>query len=216
MSDEEVTSPRTLRGGDYRTSSDADGVTLHPYLRTDGYSWNYIYNIYACCLLRRDPNTLELVPDMAESYTVAEDGLTFTFKLRKNIQWSDGTPMTAQDFKWTFDQAIKPENENPVLTEMQFIKSYEALDDYTIQARIDRIFAPALENISNLVTPLPKHIWEGSDLKILKRTPISIIPLLFLVALNWLSGNVTNTLFSKLMISTGIMALPILTVILPK
>lgn len=171
VSDEEVTSPRTLRGGDYRTSSDADGVTLHPYLRTDGYSWNYIYNIYACCLLRRDPNTLELVPDMAESYTVAEDGLTFTFKLRKNIQWSDGTPMTAQDFKWTFDQAIKPENENPVLTEMQFIKSYEALDDYTIQARIDRIFAPALENISNLVTPLPKHIWEGLDWKDPEKNP---------------------------------------------
>jgi peptide/nickel transport system substrate-binding protein len=98
---------------------------------------------------------------MAESYTIAEDGLTFTFKLRQDMQWSDGTPLTAQDFKWTYDQVINPDNGFPYLSQLDFITSYEALDDYTLQIKIKEVYAPALGQMSGLITPLPKHIWEN-------------------------------------------------------
>src|SRR3712207_8827362 len=43
-----------------------------------------------------------------------------------DLVWSDGTPMTSADYKWTFDQAIKPENKYPYVSNLQEIQSYEA------------------------------------------------------------------------------------------
>ena len=113
---------------------------------------------------------------MAEKYTISEDGLTFTFYLRKDMKWSDGQPITAQDFKWTYDQIIDPENEFPYLSQLDFINSYEALDDYTLQIKIKEIYAPALGQMSGLITPLPKHIWEKLDWATRRKTLKSTIP----------------------------------------
>ncbi len=164
-SDEDVATPRdaSLFGGAYRSSGTSDFVSFHPYLTTDTASSAAQANVYAGGLLRLDENTLDYIPNMAESYEIAEDGLTFTFKLRKNVLWSDGTPITANDFKWTFDQASNPDNGFPYRSQLEFITSYEALDDYTIEAKIDEVYAPALGQISGLITPLPKHVWETLD-----------------------------------------------------
>ncbi len=162
-SDEEVASLREHYGGEYRDVSSSDAVSFHPYATTDTASSGYQSLVYAGGLLRLDENTLEYIPNMAESYTISEDGLTFTFKLREDMKWSDGEPITAHDFKWTYDQFTKPENEFPYLSQIEFVTSYEALDDYTIEAKIDEIYAPALSQIASLVDPLPKHIWEELD-----------------------------------------------------
>ena len=111
-------------------------------------------------LLRLDEKTLNYIPNMAESFSISEDGLTFTFHLRQNMKWSDGQPITAQDFEWTYNQAKNPDNGFPYLSQLDFIKSYKALDDYTLEAKIDKVYAPALGQISGLITPLPKHVWE--------------------------------------------------------
>ncbi len=100
---------------------------------------------------------------MAECYTISDDGLTFTFNLREGMLWSDGEPITANDFKWTYDQMIDPANEFPYLSQLEFITSYEALDDYTLEIKIDEVYAPALGQMSGLITPLPVHIWEDLD-----------------------------------------------------
>lgn len=162
-SDEEVSSPRTQYGGEYRDVSTSDAVSFHPYLTTDTGSSGYQALVYTGGLLRLDENTLEYIPNMAESYTISEDGLTFTFKLRQGMKWSDGAPITAQDFKWTYDQAKNPDNEFPYLSQLDFISSYEALDDYTLEIKISEIYAPALGQMSGLITPLPKHVWEKLD-----------------------------------------------------
>lgn len=164
-SDEDVTTQRANYGGEYRSNATSDAVSFHPYLTTDTASGGYQGLVYVGSLLRLDENTLEYIPDMAESYTIAEDGLTFTFNLRQNLLWSDGTPLTAQDFKWTYDQAIDPVNEFPYASQLGFITSYEALDDYTLEIKIDEIYAPALGQMSGLITPLPRHIWENLDWK---------------------------------------------------
>lgn len=163
VSDEDVTTLRdeALFGGQYCSTSASDAVSFHPYTTTDTASSGYYGNVYASGLLRLDENTLEYVPNMAESYTIDADGLTFTFKLRENIMWSDGQPLTAQDFKWTYDQVINPDNGFPYLSQLEFITSFEALDDYTLEIKIDEIYAPALGQMSGLITPLPKHVWEN-------------------------------------------------------
>lgn len=156
----DVSAPRDKPGGEYRSVGTSDAVSFHPYLTTDTASGGYQGLVYSGALLRLDENTLEYIPNMAESYSISEDGLTFTFNLRKDMKWSDGTPLTAHDFKWTYDEAIKPENAFPYVSQLEFITSYEALDDYTLEIKIEEVYAPALGQMSGLITPLPKHIWE--------------------------------------------------------
>ncbi|WP_025117566.1 peptide ABC transporter substrate-binding protein [Lysinibacillus fusiformis] len=60
------------------------------------------------------------IPGMAESHEVSEDGTVYTFKIRKDAVWSNGTPVTAQDFEYAWKRAINPET--------QAIYSYLMLD----------------------------------------------------------------------------------------
>jgi peptide/nickel transport system substrate-binding protein len=163
VSDEDVSTLRIRFGGEYRDVGTSDAVSFHPYQTTDTASSGYQALVYTGGLLRLDENTLEYIPNMAESYTISEDGLTFTFHLRQDMKWSDGEPITAHDFKWTYDQVTNPDNEFPYLSQLEFITSYEALDDYTLEIKIDEIYAPALGQMSGLIQPLPKHIWENLD-----------------------------------------------------
>jgi peptide/nickel transport system substrate-binding protein len=60
-------------------------------------------------LLRFDPqNYPKIVGDVAESWTVSKDGLTYTFKIRKGIKFHDGSPLTAKDVKASYDKIIFP------------------------------------------------------------------------------------------------------------
>jgi peptide/nickel transport system substrate-binding protein len=163
VSDEDVTTPRNKLGGEYRDVATSDAVSFHPYQTTDTASSGYQAMVYTGGLLRLDENSLEYMPNMAESYSISEDGLTFTFNLRQDMKWSDGEPITANDYKWTYDKVINPDSEFPYLSQLEFITSYEALDDYTLQITIDEIYAPALGQMSGLITPLPKHVWENLD-----------------------------------------------------
>lgn len=168
VSDEDVTTPRENPGdpeGEYRSSTTADFVSFHPYLTTDTASSGAQANVYDCCLVTLDEETLQFKPHMAMSYTISADGLTYTFKLWEHMKWSDGEPITAHDFEWTYNQVINPENEYPYLSNFEQIVSYEALDDYTLEIKIDEVFCPALTTVGSAITPLPQHIWEELDWK---------------------------------------------------
>jgi peptide/nickel transport system substrate-binding protein len=169
--DEEVASPRTNYGGEYRDVATSDAVNFHPYLTTDTASSGYQAFVYSGALLRLDENTLEYIPNMAESYTISEDGLTFTFNLRQDMKWSDGQPITAHDFQFAYDKAIDPANEFPYASQLEFMTSYKALDDFTIEVKIEEVYAPALGQMSGLITPLPKHVWENLDWKDPEKNP---------------------------------------------
>jgi peptide/nickel transport system substrate-binding protein len=159
----DVSALRTQQGGTYRNVATSDAVSFHPYLTSDSASGGYQGLVWTGGLLRLDENTLDYIPNMAESYTISEDGLTFTFKLRQDLKWSDGQPITAHDFQFAYDQATKPENEYPYLSQLEFITSYKAVDDYTLEIKIGEVYAPALGQMSGLITPLPKHVWEKLD-----------------------------------------------------
>ncbi|WP_274953783.1 peptide ABC transporter substrate-binding protein [Angelakisella massiliensis] len=63
-------------------------------------------------------------PAQAESYTVSEDGLTYTFTLRDGLKWSDGTPLTAEDFAYSWQRAIDP------ATAADYSYMFECIDGY--------------------------------------------------------------------------------------
>ena len=142
-----------------------EAVSFHPYKTTDTASSTYQSLVYAGGLTTRDPDDVEhIIPEMAESWEVSPDGRTYTFKLRPDLVWSDGVPLTAYDFKWTYEQASKPENGYPYISNMEPIESYEAVDDRTLVVTLKEALAVGLEQADAAVQmPLPKHIWEKYD-----------------------------------------------------
>lgn len=68
-------------------------------------------------LMRQDKNG-EIVKGAAKEYTVSNDGLTYTFTLRDDIKWSDGSPLTANDFVFGFKRAVDPKNKAPYVASL--------------------------------------------------------------------------------------------------
>jgi peptide/nickel transport system substrate-binding protein len=58
-------------------------------------------------LIRLDRN-FKPVPDLAKSWTISDDGLTYTFKLNEGVKWHDGKPFSSADVKYTIDEVILP------------------------------------------------------------------------------------------------------------
>ncbi|MCL4487115.1 MAG: ABC transporter substrate-binding protein [Chloroflexi bacterium] len=148
-----------------RIAATADAPTLHPFKRTDTASDAYIALLFTRSLWRYNPQTLEPEPWAAASWTISDDKKTYTFKLQE-MQWSDGQPVTAYDWQWTYGQAIKPENNWPYRSYAETnIASYQALDDQTLEITIkDAEPLPvALARIDILPAVLPKHVWGKYD-----------------------------------------------------
>lgn len=116
--------------------------------------------------------TDQVEPSLAESWTHSEDGLTWTFSLREDVAWHDGTPFTARDVDFTFNRIIYneeigataaaafnfrfPDEATGTWTEARM--TVTALDDYTVQCVLPVPFAPFLRSMG---TPIyPRHILE--------------------------------------------------------
>ncbi len=152
------------RGGEYRIANTGDAPKIHPYQATDTASFAYINRMFEVPPWRYNPETLEPEGIAAESWTVSDDKKTYTFKLR-DMKWSDGRPLTAFDYQWTFEQAMKPENKWPYRSDpAENIVSYKALDEKTLQYTIKepKPLTVALDK-DPIQYPLPKHIWEKYD-----------------------------------------------------
>lgn len=102
-------------------------------------------------------------PGVAESWEVSEDGLTWTFKLRKNSTWSNGTPVTAKDFEYSWKRTLTPETASQYSYIMADIVGsstedieangvegvgVKALDDYTLEVKLNRPVAYFAELMS--------------------------------------------------------------------
>ena len=102
-------------------------------------------------------------PGVAESWDVSEDGLTWTFKLRKNSTWSNGTPVTAKDFEYSWKRTLTPETASEygyimadiVGSSIDEIQAngvdgvgVKALDDYTLEVKLNRPVAYFAELMS--------------------------------------------------------------------
>ncbi len=157
-----ATSSAAKKGGDFKEVDTSDAKSFHVYQTTDVPSSSYEGNVYASGLWALDPKTLQPIPNMAESWTVSQDAKTYTFKLRKDIKWSDGQPLTAQDYVWTYQQVIKPENKYPYIDNLKEIASYKALDDYTLEVTLTEGTCVGLST-ADAITPLPQHIWSKLD-----------------------------------------------------
>lgn len=106
-------------------SLEADPKTLDPQLNSGTGAGSVINNMYEGLMREIDG---ELLPAMAESYDVSEDGLTYTFHLRES-KWSDGKPVKAEDFKYAWLRALSPEVASEYAFQLFYIKGAKSYYD---------------------------------------------------------------------------------------
>jgi peptide/nickel transport system substrate-binding protein len=148
-----------VRGGRLVIAAYRDPKTFNP-ITEDESSSDVITRHLFWALCGFDRVKQVVTPGLAESWSVAPDQKTWTFKLRKGLRWSDGEPLTADDVVFTF-QALYDTNSVNVLADSEKVKgrpfAVTKMDDLTVQIVTPEVYAPFLESCAAAVMILPKH-----------------------------------------------------------
>jgi oligopeptide transport system substrate-binding protein len=148
--------------------------SLDPNIATD-FSIYVTSQLFDALYRLQDDGTLKMLG--AESYEVSEDGLIWTFKLNPNAKWSDGQPVTADDWVYSWLRALSPELGSAVATFMTAIKGasdytagtitdpaevgLRAVDPLTFEVAMAQP-SPQFQAVAGLpyLTPVPRHVIE--------------------------------------------------------
>lgn len=170
-------------GGVWVEASIADAENLNPILSSETGS-SAVTNFLFLSLIGTDPFTGEVTADgaLAESWEVSEDSLVWTFTLREGVTWSDGEPVDAEDFKFTYDAVASDLVETPRKSNLEGIASIEAPDPRTVVVTFETNRCDGLLNLGLPI--LPSHLYapDFSDImtSALNQEPtVSSGPLLF-------------------------------------
>ena len=102
-------------------------------------------------LVYRDPQTHEFVPGLASAWTISEDGLVYTFTLRQDVTFHDGTPFNAQAVAANLDRIVNPATASQKAVFMLGpYAGYEVVDDYTIRLLLSEPYSPLLDSLSQV------------------------------------------------------------------
>ncbi|HJM57197.1 MAG TPA: ABC transporter substrate-binding protein, partial [Planctomycetota bacterium] len=96
-----------LKPADFTFNNGTEVSTLDPATVTGVPEGRVLRAIFEGLVIK-DPLTLAPEPGMAESWEVSEDGLTYTFHMREDARWSDGHPVTSEDFYYSFERFLNP------------------------------------------------------------------------------------------------------------
>ena len=116
--------------------------------------------------LTKPGKDLAPAPDLAASWTTSADGLSWTFKLRDGVKWSDGKPFTADDVAFTFnDIVLKPDLGAQNRGNFSAVKSVTAVDALTVRFDLSRKFSALTSYLAYNSGIVPKHILSADPLK---------------------------------------------------
>jgi len=112
-----------------------------------------------------DPVTLDLVPELCENLDVTDDGLVYTFNIRKGVKFHDGSPLTAHDFVYSWTRAVLAETAAYLAYHLSAIKGFQAcqegtattlegvtaLDDFTLQVTLEYPYQDFINTLGHVV-----------------------------------------------------------------
>ena len=159
----------------------SEPVTIDPTLNSIGVVSTYILHAFEG-LTKTDENN-NIQPGMAERWDISEDGLTYIFYLRTNAKWSDGNPVTAHNFEYSWKRALDPDINASYAYMMEIIKNsknirtglmdiddlgIESIDDYTLKVELETPFLYFLDFLAStcIFMPLREDIiekYKGDD-----------------------------------------------------
>lgn len=173
---QKFTTPEPVYGGIYTEGVVGYARFINPILNYTDADKDLTSLVYAG-LLKASPEGI-LIPELAESYTISSDGLIYDFKLKQDLIFHDGSPLTTDDIEFTIqkvqDGAINsPKALNWNGVQIQKISSTE------IRFILNKPYAPFIENMTFGI--LPKHIWvnilpEAFDISAFNREPVGAGP----------------------------------------
>lgn len=107
-------------------------------------------------------NNEEIIPDLAESWDVSDDGRTYTFKLHKGVKWHDGEDFTSADVKFTYEKIM--ESEGFLASALSAVDSMECPDDNTFVIKIKEANAAFVSNLAWYGSAiLPQHLYDTDE-----------------------------------------------------
>lgn len=131
---------------------------INPLLATSDADRDLTSLVYSGLLKGTPAGTF--VPDLAETFTVSPDGLTYTFVISKKAIFHDGTPVTADDVKFTVEKAQESALKSPRRVNWEGVTIQKA-EDRTIIFSLKQPYAPFISNLTLGV--LPKHLWNSLE-----------------------------------------------------
>ena len=124
-----------------------DPETIDPALNSAVDGGNMLLHAFECLLIVDQDG--KLAPGQAESWETSEDGLTWTFHLREGLKWSDGTPLTANDFVYSWKRVCDPMVAAPYAeTVLSMVAGYED----AIGGNLDALQVVAQDDLTLVVT----------------------------------------------------------------
>lgn len=146
----------------------AEPRSLDPQVTTALNDFRILVNLFEG-LVRYRPGTLEPAPGLAESWQISEDGRVYTFKLKDDVHFHDGSRFDAEAVRFNFQRMLDPEHpyhDNgpfPLAFFFDAVESIEVLDPLTVRFRLDQAFAPFLSNLAYpaglIVSPAAIERW---------------------------------------------------------
>jgi ABC-type transport system substrate-binding protein len=160
--------------------NEVDFSFMDPALITNSNDYTIAVNIYSG-LLKYNVKTMEPEPDLAKSWNVSTDGLTYTFQLRNNVQWHKGYgKFTARDVKYSFDRIIDNRAKSRYRTDFSNVREVQVVDDYTVKIHMK---APDMSFIRKVLYYRPGYIVNQKAIESLgtkyNSSPIGTGPFVF-------------------------------------
>lgn len=118
-------------------------VTLDPGLLAQGVVAGSVLPSLHSSLVQFDEG-LGLIPDLAETWEVSEDGLQYTFTLREGLTFHNGDSLTSADFLYTYERTTNPDFASPHANKLALITDFQTPDELTVTLTMSEPFAPFL------------------------------------------------------------------------
>ncbi len=126
---------------------DADVDTLHPSDFSTTVEMDVLNQIYDTLMYMNPDGTHDPEPRIAESYEISEDGLDYTFHLREDVTFHDGTPLTSADVKYSLEMYMDSAYQGSQVTGLS---SVETPDDYTVVCHLESPYSPFLLGVCSV------------------------------------------------------------------
>lgn len=157
-------------GGTFRFGRGEDSTNLDPVTNDGNVNIWLFMNIYDQ-LIRVAPDGISLEPGLAERWEMSDDGLTYTFYLRPNVLFSDGTPMTSDDVKWSWERAANDPEQRWTFTLTALkrdaegqVEGISAPDDTTVLVELGQPWAPFLSDVAMFnMSVISRAFAEGNE-----------------------------------------------------
>ncbi len=139
-----------------KAAMQVDATSLDPHLSSSYSSSLVIEQVYSG-LIQFDAN-MNITPDLAESWTMSDDGLVYTFKIRKGVKFHNGREMTTDDVIYSLNRVKDPQGGSPRSYLLTDVKSIETPDADTARITLTKPFAALLSHLDTTMAIVPKEV----------------------------------------------------------